>query len=129
MSIEFFDVTTFNTTKASGILDIGDTYQEVITMTTPVLEAGTYMIGYSFQVDFNGSKNKPMFFQLTGTYGDPTEFAEVAGDSDADHKNRLYGFPKDWAGGAITVGLNMKKDPGLGQLDCDFVDVSVHRVA
>ena len=129
MSIEFFDVSTFNTNKASGILAIGDTFQEVVTMTTPVLEAGTYVVAYSFQVDFNGTKNKPMFFQVTGTFADSIEFAETAGDQDADHKNRSYSYPKVWAGGVVTIGLDMKKDAALGQLDCDFVDVSIYRVA
>ena len=128
MSIEFFDVSTFSTQKASGILAVGDTFQEVVTLTTPILEAGIYMIAYSFQVDFNGTKDKSMFFQVTGTFGDTTEFAETAGDKDGDHKNRAYSFPKTWAGGAITIGLDMRKEADLGQLDCDFVDVSVFRV-
>ena len=109
------------------ILDLGSTFQTVSSVTLAGAPAGTYEIGYSFEVDFNATKGKPLYFRLGGTYGDTTEFSTVA-EQDADKKNRYYTFPKVHAGGDIVVSLDMRKDATIGTLDVTFVDTIIRRV-
>lgn len=117
-----------HTVKAVDILDIGTVYQTAITMTTPVLEAGLYMIGFSFQADFHGQKNQPLNTLITGTFGG-SEYSDSIGDNDTGFKTRYFGFPKPWAGGAITLGIDCKKASSFSaQCDIDFIDVMVYRV-
>jgi len=124
---ELFDILNYNTTK-NTYLSIPDTMTEVVTLTTPVLPAGTYEIGYSFSLDFNGQKNKSCFYRIDGTYGDSIEHSLTA-EANADHKNKYYLFPKVFAGGVITLAVSMRKDPGITKMDVDFIDVMVRRVA
>ena len=107
--------------------NLGSTFQTVASVTLAGAPAGTYEVGYSFQIDFNGTKGKPVFFRMGGTYGDTTEFSSVA-EQDADKKNRFYMFPKVHAGGDIVVSLDMRKDATIGTLDVNFVDTIIRRV-
>jgi len=127
-TVIIWDVTSFHVQKEAGILNIGTTPEEVVALVTPDLPAGTYMISYAFQIDYNGTKDKPAFFSMTGTFSDTDPFSDNA-PANGDKRNRLYGFPKVWAGGVMTLGLNMHKDAGISQFDCDFVDLMVQRVA
>lgn len=121
------DEQSFYHQKEADVLDIGETFQEVVTLTTPDLPAGVYMIAYAFEVDFNGKKDTPAFFRLGGTFGSTAEFAITAGASDGDQKNRYYGFPKEWTGGPITVSLDFKKDALITTFDINFVDVMIEK--
>jgi len=123
------DVYTFHTQKESGILDVGTVFQQAITLTTPSLKEGKYVIGYSFELNFNTQKNQPAIHQLLGTFGSVNEFCDSIGDNDTGLKNRTYMFPKDWVGGPITLGLNFKKSGSFSQqLDINFIDVVVRYV-
>ena len=126
--IELFDVPSFWFQKETGILNIGTTPQEVVTITTPDLEPGVYQIGYSIMANFNGQKNQPMTVTMTGTYGGASNDISV-GDNDGNDVMGTYFFPKDHAGGAITFGLNVSKSATFtAQLDVQFVDVMINRV-
>lgn len=125
---ELFDV-AFNQFEKVSAVNLAATSdaspQTVVTMTTPLLEAGDYNIVYSFQAT-HSAKNQPLFFKTGGTYADAAYFANSAGDNDELHVNRLYGFPKEHAGGAITLSLLMYKPTGTAVID--FADVVVSRV-
>ena len=121
-----WDISNFNTAKAIDVLDIGQTEQIIVTLVTPNLPAGEYFIGYSFEVDYNTTKDKPAFFRLTGTFPDAEFFSGSAPESSAK-RNRLYGYPKHWDGGVMTINLTMYKDATIPQFDCDFADVWVER--
>jgi len=123
---ELFNITNYTFNKNS-VLNIGEVFQTVASVTLVGAVPGIYEIGYSFEIDFNGTKNNPAYFRLGGTYGNPTEFSSVA-EQNADHKNRYYMFPKDHPGGDIIVSLDMRKSAGIPVLDCNFVDVMVYRV-
>ena len=127
MSIELFDIPRFWNQKESGITGVGTSFQEVITMTTPSLSAGTYMLYYSFEVDFNGERSVIANFRMTGTYGSPTEF-DISAPTVANNLNRFYGFPKVHPGGIITFGMDFKQT-GVTQFDIDFIDVIIARMA
>jgi len=127
--VELFDIATFHTEKASGVAVTATTSgapQTVVTMTTPILPAGTYNIAYAWQATFL-ARDKPLYFKLGGTFADAEFFSNAAGTNTALHVNRLYGYPKVFAGGAMTVSLEMY-DP-LADAVVDFCDVVVSRVA
>jgi len=115
--------------KAADILDIGTTFQTAVDMVTLSLPAGTYLVGYSFECNFNGKKDAPMWFRMTGTFGSADEFAISAGTQDGNKKNRFYMFPKEHVGGAITIGLDVKKDGAIPTMDVTFADVLVMRIS
>lgn len=126
MAVEFFNVLEYASDKQT-VLDLGNTFQTVASVTMANAVAGEYEIGYAFEVDFNGTKGKPLFFRMGGTYGSVTEFSTTS-EQDADKKNRYYMFPKTHAGGDLVVSLDMKKDTAIGTLDVDFADVMIKRV-
>jgi len=99
---------------------------DVVTLTTPTLPAGTYELGYSFQVTF-ASKDKPVFFKLAGTFPDSLYFANGSSANNANHINRAYFYPKDYAGGIVTMTLKMYKTSGV--TTADFADLFIRRVA
>ena len=126
---QLFDVVSFNSEKSSGVAITATTSgapQTVVTMTTASLAAGTYNIGYAFQVT-HSAKNQPLYFKLDGTYADTNFFANAAGDSDELNKNRAYFYPKEHAGGVITLSLVMYKPTGGATID--FADIVASRVA
>lgn len=123
---ELFDILEYAFDKQT-VPDLSSTFTTVASVTVAAAPAGTYEVGYAFEVDFNSDKNKPMYFRMGGTYGSVTEFSEVA-EANADKKNRHYMFPKVFAGGALTVSLDMRKDVSIGTLDVNFVDVIIKRV-
>jgi len=128
MAVELFDVSKFYTVKVADILDIGTVDQQIATLVTPSLDAGKYGIGYAFEANFNEQKNRPLIYSITGTFAG-LEFSESIGDNDVGAKSRYYAFPKDWAGGAITLGLQMRKSASFSaQLDINFADVFVRRI-
>ena len=127
--IPLYDYAKMHTVKASGITDIGTVFEQVVTMTTPVLEAGTYMIGFAAEANYHGQKNQPAELQLTGTFAGEI-YSESIGDNDQGIKTSYYSFPKVWGGGAITLGVQVRKSASfLEALDVNFVDVMVYRVA
>ena len=128
MAVEIFDLTEFHTGKVSGIIDIGTVNQQIITFSTPSLDPGLYLIGYAFEAAFNEQKNQPLIYSLTGTYAG-AEFSLSIGDNDIGEVNNFYSFPKQWAGGVITIGLQARKSASFAQqLDITFADVFVKRI-
>ena len=114
--------------KVSNILDVGTTFQQFITLVTPNLEPGKYLIAISWEANYNGQKSQPMITQMTGTFSG-TEWYDSIGDKDDGVRTRYYAFPKDWGGGAITLGIQGKKDPSFSKdLDINYIDVMVSRV-
>ena len=126
---ELFDVVKITTNKASGF-DITATAApgtEAVGLSVANLPAGKYMFSYSFQITFS-TKNQPAFFGATGDRLDASMFSTSSADSDELHKNRYYGYPFDWAGGAFATGLNFYKDAGLVTGTIDFCDITVMRI-
>jgi len=125
---ELYDIIKINTQKNSAILDIGTVMEPLVSMTTPTLEPGTYMLTFSFEANFHSQKNQPMRSQLTGDFAGEV-YTDSVGDNDDGIKTRFYGFPKIWAGGPITFGLQASKSGAFAaQLDVNYVDVMIMRV-
>jgi len=128
MAVDFFSDAgnAFNANKATGISVTATAApgDEVVSLVTASLPAGVYTVGYAFQVTFGG-KNQPAYFALTGDLADASPFAISASDNDELHKNRLYGYPFDHAGGIITLGLNFYIP--TGSLTVDYCDLVISR--
>ena len=126
---ELFDVLSLTTNKVSAVTvtSVADPGEEILSLVTPNLPAGVYTIYYSFQVTFS-QKNLAAHFGITGDKADASMFAISASDNDELHKNRLYGYPFDWAGGVLTAGLNFYKNGTLTTFIVDFADISIRRV-
>ena len=125
---ELLDILSYAT--ASGTNDhvvtaTADPGEEIVSVTTGVLDAGKYALTYAFQVTFTG-KNQPAYFKTTGDKNDAAFFAISASDNDELHKNRLYGYPFDWVGGVMTVGLNFYIP--TGGVTVNFSDITISRV-
>lgn len=118
--------------KDSGVVVTGTnagSATKVVELITPVLPAGTYHLGYSFQITF-GAKGNEAFFKLDGTFPDTDYFTDIASDNalSALHRNRLYAYPKVFAGGVATLQLMMYMSGGVS-LTADFADLFIQRVA
>ena len=127
---EFFSDQGNGYNTASGVNNhnvtaTADPGEEVVSLVTAALPAGKYLLQYSFQLTFGG-KNLPAYFKTTGDKADAAAFAISASDNDELHKNRLYGYPFDWVGGVLTIGLNFYIPSG--SVVINFSDVSVGRV-
>ena len=126
---ELFDIASFGTSKAVNQTITATTSgapQTIVTLTTPSLPAGKYNIAYSFQVTF-GERNKQIYYKTGGTYADALFFAMSSRENDELHLNHSYFFPKDFAGGVITISLEMYYPSGAATV-IDFADVFVTRV-
>jgi len=129
MDQQLFDAVSFGTAKASGITvtsEASGSPDTIVTMTTANLPAGTYFVAYSFEVLF-GSKNQPAWFKLAGTFPDSDYFSISSADTDELNRNRMYGYPKVWGGGPVTLTLQMYKSAAT-TLTANFADVMLHRV-
>ena len=127
-NVQQFNVASFDTAKAVNVAITATaqgTPQTVVSVTTGALPAGKYNLLYAWQATFL-AKDRPLYFKIGGDYADVEFFSEAPGVVNALYMNRLYGFPKDHAGGAITLSLEMY-DP-LGEAVVDFADVIVQRV-
>mgnify|MGYP000094094567 CR=1 FL=1 len=129
MAVELFDIASFNTAKATTVPITSTTSgapDTIVTMTTPSLAAGLYTLYYSFQITF-GDRNLVVSYKFGGTYPDVQYFEIQAKDADVLHTNVLYGYPKDHAGGPITLSLLMFKED-VTAMTIDYADVVAARV-
>lgn len=125
---KLYDYAKMHFQKEAGILAIGSVFQQLVTLTTPVLEAGNYRLAFAWQADFHGQKNQPFESQLTGDYvGDI--YSDSIGDNDGQIKNHHYAFIIVHAGGPLTLGMQGRKGPSFtAQLDVNFIDIMIDRV-
>ena len=127
MSIELFDVLTYDTTKATGVLDIGEVYQNIATLVTPSRPAGKYEVSFAFTWALaSANKSAYMRWQLNGLgwnefRGEPKDATDIYA--------RYYGFPYDFAAGVKTLEFEARKeDSQAGQFDITFLDLIIKRV-
>ena len=127
-TVQFSTLFPIYAAKASGILDIGDVYQTILTLTTPSLPAGEYTMGVAINAAFNEQKNRPMIWRVTGAMS-VSECSDSIGDNDIGEKNRFYAYPKNFAGGVMTLVLEAKKSAAFSaQLDINFADLIIRRI-
>jgi len=93
--------------------------------------AGEYILSYNFVLNYNGQKDKAIFWQSLGTYSAAIDFSETISAADTDsHKNRAYGTRIIHStSGDIVNGLEFctkGNDFGAILVSCD---VSITRVS
>jgi hypothetical protein len=116
--------------KAAGILDVGETYEPIVSLTTPDdTPAGVYMFGLSISYVWP-TTNRSVYIRWRERNGDWNEFVHEPGDV-TDVVPLVYMYPTTWSGGAFAFDLEMHKESGGGggQLDVSFADVWAQRVA
>ena len=102
-----------------------------VTTTFANAPAGEYALTYNFVFNYNGQKDKAIFWQSLGTYSSAIDFSETISAADTDsHKSRLYGTRiVHSAAGDIVHGLEFStkgNDFGAKVVTCD---VSITRIA
>jgi len=124
---EFFDILTYDTEKAIDVLDIGDVYEDIVVLTTPLREEGLYEFKFSL-VGTLATTTKAMFFQWRIDGGDWFEIQSEPKDVD-DKKTVDYFFPVRFADpGVHVIELQGRKESGSAQMDVLFADLVLHRV-
>jgi len=127
MSIEIFDILTYDVAKVNGVLDIGEVYQNIATLTTPSRPAGQYDIAFSFTWQL-ASTNKSAYMRWQLNSAGWHEFRGEPKDS-TDSYARYYGFPLDLPAGVNVLEFEARKeDAQAGQFDITFLDLIVKRV-
>ena len=117
---------TYNTEKATSIADIGNTFQNVITLTTPNLETGLYEVKFSLQYTFTTtSKYLEVRWRVDG--GAYTVLREQARFTSIPEVIDYF-YPKNYAQGVHTLELEMRKEDATGTLNVEFADLIFQRV-
>lgn len=95
-----------------------------ITLTTPVLPAGRYLVSYANQYNFNAVKDKSIAYQLTGAMAgvELTQSMSTGGQGSIEDSN--YSFYKDLPDGSITFGMKFRTFDGTDHgFVVDFCDL------
>ena len=96
------------------------------------LEQGRYKVEYSFQTDFNGQKDKPINYKITGDLA-TDEFSAVIGVNTITNDIPIaYGYYVDvtevMAQANLTWGIMFEDQTGGNGFVIDFVDLMTQRV-
>ncbi len=122
---QFYDATVTAFTVPDTFSALPDI--EVVVSSAP---AGTYMIGYSFEVDFAAVKDKPLHFYTTLNNMDSDTFSESVSTADTlGNKSRYYTKPFVHVGGDIVWGISFLDYNGGNNFTIDTGSVMVFRVA
>jgi len=128
MTRKLTDFLTFNTVKAKDILDIGDAWQNIATLSTPSLEAGLYMLGFSMSHNFDlSTEYTSIRWRINGS-------AWTQINSDLSDKSTtvasMYSYPYTLAtGGVVSFEFEVSKQTVSGTFNVEFVDIWLNRVA
>ena len=123
---ELFDIVTFDTNKVSAINNIPEVYTDIISVTTPSRDAGTYVMGFSIQYTFDSTSTSAYLqFRIDG--GPWYEYRREPKDN-SDAIGIFYSFPKDLTAGVHTLEVQMRKETAAGILNVVFGDAWFQRV-
>ena len=124
---ELFDVLTYDYAKAQDILNIPDTYTELVALLTPSRPVGVYELGMSLTYNLD-TANRSVFLRFTTDGGVSwNEFSAEPKDS-TDDEPHFYQFPVTHAGGAKDIQIQARKEAATGVLDVHFADTWFKRV-
>jgi len=117
---------TYDYEKSVDVLDIGDTYQLVGRLTTPLREAGTYVLGFSLTWDFDRT-TESVFMRWRQEGGAWNEYSSEPTET-TDSNTAFYEFPSDYPEQIHDIELEMRKETALGTFDLRFLDIFLQRV-
>ena len=117
------DPMTFDFMKVANVLDIGDAYEDVIELITPLRSAGVYV--YNIAVTYTYNRTNSSVFVRVSNDGGATWVELIEEPKDKTDKNPLfYAYPKQIAADEVLkLKVQMKKEAGGATLDVNFADV------
>lgn len=117
---------TYDTVKESDILNIPETWTNIITLNTPERPAGTYVFGISLTYTFL-SANKSAFLRFRVDGGVWNEFRSEPKDV-SDTNTVYYAYPAEYEAGEHVFEVQMRKEDAVSnQLDVTFADLFFER--
>ena len=117
------DPMTFDFMKVANVLDIGDAYEDVVSLVTPSRSAGVYT--YNMALTYNYNKATTSVHIRFSTDDGVTWFEFISEPKDrTDDVPMFYAFPKVIdVDGILQLKIQMKKEDTAGVLNVHFVDV------
>lgn len=110
----------------SPVLDVGETFQDILSLTTPSLDPGLYVVIVSFVWGFPTTAQS-MEVQYTGDFPSPVfrrEFKDISEIGDF-----AYAFTADLAAPqTLTVTHQVRKDGGPQSLDVLDANLVIQRI-
>lgn len=126
MSVELFDVLTYDTDKGVDIGPIGIEFVAIATAVTPVRPEGLYELQLATAYTYD-NKNHSVVVRWRANAG--VWYESIIEPRDVTDKTSVsYGFPISLQQGSHTLELQMKKEEVNGILMCQFADISLQRV-
>lgn len=117
---------TFDYAKAQDILDIPATYTPIVSMVTPVRDAGTYMYGLSLTADFADTNDAFHIRFSTDGGANWTEFTITPNDVQ-DNIPVIYAYPKVRNAGILDMRVEARKDLAGNTFNIKFADIWYER--
>ena len=117
---------TYDYTKVVDYLDIGDVYEPIATLVTPERSSGTYEVKLTLTWNLSVA-NKSVYIRWRSNGGAWNEAISEPKDT-TDQVMNTYFYPTEFAGGVMTIDLEVRKEDQLGTLDIYFLDVIFQRV-
>lgn len=110
----------------TDILDIGDDYEQITSLSYSNIPAGVYMITFSATFSHASTTNATL---LKLIYNGNEEIFQFEASDVNDRIPISYSFPDEYLGGEnLTVELEMAREGGTGPLNCYFANLMVQRV-
>ncbi len=119
------DIMTYDFDKQADILDIGDTYQRLNSLSTD-RPAGIYEIGMSITWKYDRTASSVYFRYVLTNGGTWHEFIKEPTDI-TDVVAEYYSFPIVHDGGPIGILLEARKETSANSFDILYSDVWVER--
>ena len=121
---ELFDILTSDTATGTAT-DVGETWESLLTLSTPSREIGKYRASVVFITAFPDALRSTEW-RLTGDVTTPTYLHE---QSDATNYEPFeFSTEVDHAGGVFEFSFESQKETGGAQLDFDNIHLTFRRV-
>lgn len=118
---------SYDYVKEVNILDIGEVYEPIATLTTPSRPGGTFEVKFAVTAHIlSSNRSYNLRTRLNG--GAWREY--VFEESDITNLHPLfYSFPRELPAGVNVMELEARKEPGANQFDITFANLVIQRVA
>ncbi len=117
---------TFDSNKAINFTVTNDVYEEVVRLTTPARDAGTYKVGQSMIFNLN-SVTTAAFFRFSTDGGTVWTEMRVEPKDINDQIVKNYTFVEDHLGGAFELIVEARKENATDVLAIHRMDLTFDR--
>ena len=122
--IELFDILTSDTTTGTAT-DVGTSWEQLVTLTTPPREAGKYRASVVFITAFP-TASRSIEWKTTGD-APSGPFQHEQSDA-TNYEPYEFSTEIDHAGGAFSFTFEAQKESGTQDLDFDSIHLTFRRV-